>query len=163
MSLPASSLRVVAAAQDLGFDMKPTVFPEGARTAAAAAEAIGCRVAQIVKSLVFMADDSPVMVLMSGDRRVDPAKLSAAVGGAVVRRASLDEVRAATGYAAGGTPPLGHVQPLDTVADRSLERNEQVWAAAGTPTTVFPIEVERLVDLAGARWVDVAEGTEDDG
>jgi len=120
-------------------------------------------VAQIVKSLVFMADDSPVMVLMSGDRRVDPAKLSAAVGGAVVRRASLDEVRAATGYAAGGTPPLGHVQPLDTVADRSLERNEQVWAAAGTPTTVFPIEVERLVDLAGARWVDVAEGTEDDG
>lgn len=159
MSLPASSLRVVTAAGELGFDMVPTVFPEGARTAAAAAEAIGCDVAQIVKSLVFMVDGVPLLVLIPGDRRVDLHKLAAAAGGEDVRRATLDEVREATGYAAGGTPPLGHVRPLVVLADATIKSHDEVWAAAGTPTTVFPITSQRLVDLSRARWVDVAEGS----
>jgi Cys-tRNA(Pro) deacylase len=162
MNLPASSQRVVTAARDLGFDMVPTVFPEGTRTAAAAAEAIGCNVAQIVKSLVFMVDGSPLLVLIPGDRRVDLERLAAIAGGEDVRRATLDEVRDATGYAAGGTPPLGHVQPLAVYADATLKSNDEVWAAAGTPTTVFPITTQRLADLSGARWVDVAEGSSHD-
>ncbi len=133
------------------------MYPEGTRTAADAAAAIGCEEAAIVKSMVFMADERPVLVLMAGDRRVDTARLAAACGADVTRRASLDEVRLHTGYAAGGTPPIGHPAPLTVLADVSLRRNDPVWAAAGTPTTVFSVAPETLGEVAGATWVDVAE------
>lgn len=131
------------------------VFPEGTKTADDAAKAIGCDVSAIVKSLVFMADDEPVVALVPGDKRLDTDLLAAATGAAKTRRASLDEVRTATGFAAGGTPPFGHEKSLRVFADPALRRNDPVWAAAGTPTTVFPISLADLDRLADPVWVDV--------
>lgn len=157
MDYPESTERFLAAARQRGLDPVPTVFPEGTKTAASAAEAIGCDVAAIVKSLVFMVEDRPVLVLMPGDKRVDMSKLAAAFEGAEARRASLEEVREHTGYSAGGTPPIGHRVPLPVVADPLLRRHDEVWAAAGTPTTVFPVATDLLVEIADASWADVAE------
>lgn len=154
-SLPGAAQRVVEAAAGLGLAIEPIEFPEGTKTSADAAAAVGAEPSQIAKSLVFVVDDDPVLVLMSGDRRVDTAKLAASMGAATSRRATLDECRDATGFAAGGTPPFGH--DLTVVADESLQRNADVWSAAGTPTTVFPITLNDLVTATGARWVDVAE------
>lgn len=155
--LPTASLRFVDRASAAGFDVDPFVFPEGTRTAADAAAAIGCDVAAIVKSLVFMADDRPVLVLMPGDLRVNTVKLAMLVGADKARRATLEEVRTHTGYAAGGTPPFGHDTGLEVIADEALRRYREVWAAAGTPTTVFPAEPNDLVAAAGGRWAEVAE------
>jgi prolyl-tRNA editing enzyme YbaK/EbsC (Cys-tRNA(Pro) deacylase) len=157
MELPAATERFVADASARGVPVEPRVFPEGTKTAADAAAAIGCDVAAIVKSLVFMADEQPVLVLMPGDLRVDTAKLAARVG-AAIRRAGLEEVREATGYAPGGTPPIGHATAMPIYADPHLERHSVVWAAAGTPTTVFPIALEVLMSASGAEWVELAEG-----
>jgi len=147
----------VADATRLGLIVEPVVYPDGTKTAANAASAIGCPVAAIVKSLLFMVDGGPVLVLMSGDLRVDPVKLAARCGGDRARRASLDEVRQHTGYVAGGTPPFGHPEPLAVYADASLQRSETVWGAGGTPTTVFEIDLDRLIAVTGAMWVDVAQ------
>lgn len=129
------------------------VFPQGTRTAEDAANAIGCPVAAIVKSLVFTVDDHPVVALVPGDLRLDTDKLSEAAGGGTARRASLDEVRDATGYAAGGVPPFGHTTNLGVYADPALKRNDPVWSAAGTPTAVFPLSILELDRLAGPVWV----------
>lgn len=155
--VPASSERVIAAGRALGVDVEVRHFPEGTKTSQDAADAIGCPVAAIVKSLVFTVDGEPVVALLAGDLRLDIHKLAAAHGGRKATRADLDTVRAATGYAAGGTPPFGHSQPLPIYADPGLRRNEVVWAAAGTPTTVFPITVERLAHATGAVWTELAE------
>ena len=134
-------------------------FPEGTKTAADAAAAIGCPVSAIVKSLVFVVIEGdaqePVVALVPGDLRLDTARLAEAAGADRSRRATLDEVRAATGYAAGGTPPFGHERPIRVFADPALRRNDPVWAAAGTPTTVFPISISDLDRLAGPVWVTV--------
>ena len=153
-----STRRFLAKAEERGLVARPVVFPAGTRTAVEAAAAVGCEPAAIVKSLVFVLGEEPVVVLISGDRRVDAEKLSAVGQGRPARRASLEEVRTATGYAAGGTPPLGHSSHVRILADVSLQRYREVWAAAGTPTTVFPADLARLVEAAGAEWVDVAEG-----
>ncbi len=157
MTLPPSSARVAAAARDLGLEIDVHVFPKGTKTSADAAAAIGCELAAIAKSLVFTVDGEPVIAIMPGDTRLDPAKLAAATGGARAKRASLEEARAATGYAAGGTPPFGHPQPLPVLADHRLRRHAEVWAAGGTPTTVFPITLEDLIRTSGATWADLAE------
>jgi prolyl-tRNA editing enzyme YbaK/EbsC (Cys-tRNA(Pro) deacylase) len=156
--LPATSQRVVSAGAALGIAVEPRVFPEGTKTSADAAAAIGCEVSQIVKSLVFMVDDRPVLALLRGDQRLDTGRLAAAVDGSVARRATLDEARQATGYAPGGTPPFGHTRPLTVLADEGLRLHDELWAAAGTPTTVFPIGLADLIRAAGARWAVVAEG-----
>jgi Cys-tRNA(Pro) deacylase len=156
MSLPPSSRRVVDAAAVLGLEIEVREFPEGTKTAVDAANAIGCDVSAIVKSLVFTVDDEPVVALVPGDRRLDTGKLSAIAGGGRVRRAPLDLVRESTGYAAGGTPPIGHARPLRVFADEGLRRNETVWAAGGTPTTVFPISVEDLDRVVGPRWCELS-------
>jgi prolyl-tRNA editing enzyme YbaK/EbsC (Cys-tRNA(Pro) deacylase) len=96
------------------------------------------------------------VALVPGDLRLDTDKLANVAGGDNSRRASLDEVRAATGYAAGGTPPFGHANTLRVFADESLTRNDPVWAAAGTPTTVFPISVADLDLLASPIWADIS-------
>jgi Cys-tRNA(Pro) deacylase len=155
--IPDATRRFLSAAAALGLQVEPVVHPDGTKTAADAAAAVGCDVSAIVKTLVFMADDEPVLVLMSGDRMVDLGKLAGLRDTSDVRRAGLDEVRTHTGYAAGGTPPVGHATPMDVYADESLRRNDQVWAAAGTPTTVFPIALEVLVSVTKATWVDVAQ------
>lgn len=134
-------------------------FPEGTKTADDAARAIGCPVSAIVKSLVFVVGDGdeeePVLALVPGDLRLDTNKLAKAAGAASSRRATLEEVRTATGYAAGGTPPFGHAGPVRVFADPELRRNDPVWAAGGTPNTVFPISLENLDRLAAPVWADV--------
>ncbi len=114
----------------------------------------------IVKSLVFVVttedEVEPVVALVPGDLRLDPDKLANVAGAASSRMASLDEVREATGYAAGGTPPFGYTRPLRVFADESLKRNDPVWAAGGTPTTVFPISIADLERLARPLWTHIS-------
>jgi prolyl-tRNA editing enzyme YbaK/EbsC (Cys-tRNA(Pro) deacylase) len=119
-----------------GLEVEVVVLPESTRTAAEAAEACQCEVGQIVKSLLFIVDDRPTMILCAGDRRV------ARIDG---RPASAQEARRATGFSIGGIPPLGHDSELPTIVDESLRRFERVWCAAGTPNAVFETGVEDLI------------------
>lgn len=141
-----------------GYDLAPDIrtFPAGTKTAVDAARAVGCEVSQILKSLVFEVDGEPVLALVPGDRRLDVARLAGAAGGRRARRASLNRVKEATGFAAGGTPPFGHTRPLRVFADRALRRHDLVWAAAGTPTTVFPVALADLDRIAQPRWFDLS-------
>jgi prolyl-tRNA editing enzyme YbaK/EbsC (Cys-tRNA(Pro) deacylase) len=111
-----------------------------------------------VKSLVFMAGETPVLVLASGVNRVDLNKLAALVG-QPVRRANADEVRQATGFAIGGVPPVGHARALRTYVDRDLLAYDEVWAAAGTPNSVFSVAPRTLVELAEGEVADVADAS----
>jgi prolyl-tRNA editing enzyme YbaK/EbsC (Cys-tRNA(Pro) deacylase) len=149
--------RVTAAARAVGLEIDVTRFPEGTRTAEDAARAIGCSVAQIVKSLVFMADGQPVLALVSGANRVDMGHLAGATGANGARRASGDEAREAGGYAIGGVPPFGHAQPLTVLIDRDLLTHDVLWAAAGLPDAVFAISPDDLVRASGGRVVELAE------
>ena len=154
--LPAATQRLIEASPDASLDIH--FFPEGTKTAQDAASAIGCEVAAIVKSLVFVLTgevEEPVVALVPGDRRLDVEALARAGGYPSSRRASLDEVKETTGYAAGGTPPFGHRSPLRVFADNSMKRNDPVWAAGGTPNTVFPLSISRLNELANPIWVDI--------
>jgi prolyl-tRNA editing enzyme YbaK/EbsC (Cys-tRNA(Pro) deacylase) len=139
----------------LDFDIDPEEFPEGTKTAADAAAAIGCDVSQIASSIVFVAGDQPVVVVTSGANRVDEATLAAVLDEDDARTASPEEVREATGYAIGGVPPFAHDGEVSTYIDETLLDHERVWAAAGTPEAVFPVAPERLRELAGAEPVDV--------
>ena len=136
--------RFIGEAEASGLDIEIQRYPDGTRTAADAAAAVGCKIDQIVKSLVFMADVRPILILCSGARRVDEENLAEYIG-TDIRIAGASEVRAATGYAIGGTPPLGHTVPLKTVVDPHLMEFEEIWAAAGTPDSVFPIQPKELV------------------
>ena len=148
--------RVIQAAADGGLAIGVTRFPEGTRTAEDAARAVGCRVAQIVKTLVFMADGDPVIALLSGADRLDPAKFAEATGTTEVRRADGDEARAATGYAIGGVPPIGHARSLPVLIDERLFLETEVWAAAGLPDAVFRVAPPDLERIAGARRARIA-------
>ena len=132
--------RFQARLQELGLDVEVRELADSTRTAQEAAAAVGVEVGQIVKSLVFVDEESPLLCLCAGDRRVKTEKL-----GARVRQAKGDEVREATGFAIGGVPPLGHDRPVRTVVDSSLRRFETVWCAGGTPHAVFPIATEALI------------------
>jgi prolyl-tRNA editing enzyme YbaK/EbsC (Cys-tRNA(Pro) deacylase) len=145
--------RFRAAAEALGLHPDVHRFPEGTKTAADAARAIGCDVAQIVKSMVFVADGAPFVAFTSGANRADPTRLAALIGAAEVRRADAEEARAATGFGIGGTPPFGYPHRLPTYLDEDLMAHDVVWAACGTPDTVFPIQPGRLADLTGAEVV----------
>jgi prolyl-tRNA editing enzyme YbaK/EbsC (Cys-tRNA(Pro) deacylase) len=139
----------------LGLSPEVRVFPEGTRTAADAARAIGCQVGQIVKSLVFVAGTEPFVALTSGANRADSQRLARLMG-VPVRRADAEEVRAATGYAIGGTPPFGHARTLRAFCDLDLLAFDEVWAAAGTPQTVFPLPPDLLLRASGAEPADFA-------
>jgi len=149
--------RVIETARAAGLEIEVARFPAGTRTAADAARAVGCDVAQIVKSLVFMADGDAVLALVSGANRVDTGKMAAAVRAADVRRADGDEARAATGVAIGGVPLFGHARPVAVVIDRDLLAFDRVWAAAGLPDAVFPIAPDALVSVSGGTVADLAE------
>jgi prolyl-tRNA editing enzyme YbaK/EbsC (Cys-tRNA(Pro) deacylase) len=155
--------RFLDAAAILGHDVEVRRFPEGTKTAPDAARAVGCDVGQIVKSLVFVADGAPVLVLTSGANRVDVGALAALTGASAIRRASPDEVRGATGFAIGGTPPLGYEprsgRRLRTFVDRDLLAFDVVWAAAGAPDAVFPLSPDELLRLSGGQVVELAERT----
>ncbi|MGA5518776.1 YbaK/EbsC family protein [Streptomyces pseudogriseolus] len=132
-------------------------FPEATRTAAEAAAALGCELSQICKSLIFAADGEPLLVLMDGASRVDLDRVREELGADRVTRAKADVVRETTGYAIGGVPPFGHRTRTRVLADRSLLTHPVIWAAAGTPYTVFPMPPKDLITHAGATLVDVRE------
>lgn len=158
MKVPDASRRLQESMPGINIDIHH--FPEGTKTAADAAAAISCPVSAIVKSLVFVvvADngaEEPVLALVPGDKRLDTSALASAADADHSRRATLDEVREATGYAAGGTPPFGHSTDLRVFADPGLRRNDPVWAAGGTPTTVFPISLEDLEAHVNPTWAEI--------
>jgi prolyl-tRNA editing enzyme YbaK/EbsC (Cys-tRNA(Pro) deacylase) len=127
-------------ARGLGLDIEVRELSESTRTAQEAADAVGVEVGQIVKSLVFVDGEGPLLCLCAGDRRVNTTKL-----GPDVRQASGREVRDAAGFAIGGVPPLGHDEPIRTVIDASLRRFDTVWCAGGTPNAVFPVATDALI------------------
>lgn len=150
-------LRVTGAARAAGLEIEVRQYPDGTRTAADAARSIGCDVAQIVKSLVFVADGRAVLALVGGDERLDTGKLARELGASEVRRAQANEARDATGYAIGGVPPLGHATPLPILIDEHLLAHREVWAAAGLPDVSFAAEPAALARAAGAQRADLAE------
>ena len=152
-----SAQRVAETLRALGVETTVIEFAQTTRTAQDAAVAIGTTVGQIVKSLVFLADGRPVLALVSGTNRLDLAKLRLLSGAARVDRADADAVRAATGYAIGGVPPVGHAQPLPVFLDRDLLQYDTVYAAAGTPFAVFAITPARLQQITAALEADLAE------
>ncbi len=157
MTPSPASQRVADAARRFGLDIEVREFPEGTRTAGDAARAIGVQVGQIVKSLVFMAGGTPVLCLVSGANKLDLACLAGLTGAADVRRAEADEVREATGFAVGGVPPFGHANPLSVFCDRDLLDYDVVWAAAGTPMSVFAVEPRALAAACNATVADLKE------
>jgi len=156
--LHPNARRVLAAADELGLAIEVRRFPDGTKTAADAAAAIGVEVGQIVKSLVFAVDGEVVMALVSGANQLDEKKLAAAAGGQKCRRVDADTVREATGYPIGGVPPFGHATALDVFVDPDLLAYDEVWAAGGTWHDVFAIAPQDLVVASGARTVDLKRG-----
>jgi Cys-tRNA(Pro) deacylase len=155
--LSAAAQRVQDALRALGVACQVVELPESTRSAAEAAQAIGCRVEQIVKSLVFRGQSTnrPILAIVSGGNRVDEEKLAALVAEPVAK-ADAEYVRQRTGYAIGGVPPVGHLESLVCVVDEDLLQYEQIWAAAGTPRAVFrltPADLQRITD---GRVVSVA-------
>jgi prolyl-tRNA editing enzyme YbaK/EbsC (Cys-tRNA(Pro) deacylase) len=131
-----------------------TEMAESTHTAQEAASAVGTSVEAIVKSLVFIADGDPILVLVSGPNRVNVEALGQRLG-VTLEKADADRVKSATGYSIGGVPPFGHPTPLRTVMDQTLMSVGPLWAAAGSATAVFPIEAEKLLELTGATLLDV--------
>ena len=143
--------RVVAAGAERGLVVEPVTFPHETRTAEDAARAVGCDVAQIVKSLVFDAEGEPILFLVSGANRVDLDTAAEAAGVARLSRADADRAKAATGFSIGATPPVGHASPLPVYMDEDLLRHDVVWAAAGRPDSVFAVEPKALARASEAK------------
>jgi prolyl-tRNA editing enzyme YbaK/EbsC (Cys-tRNA(Pro) deacylase) len=156
-SLPDSVQRVARVLQDQGHVHLPRMLDDAARTAQQAADALGIGVGQIAKSIIFRrkSDDVAVLVVTSGDRRVDEKKVDALVG--KTGRADAEFVRSRTGYAIGGVPPLAHATPPVTLIDRELFRFDILWAAAGHPHGVFQLTPHDLERLTGAPVADVVQ------
>jgi Cys-tRNA(Pro) deacylase len=155
--LPDAVSRVRAALAAAGVEVEIVEFAESTRTAQEAARAVGTSPAQIVKSLVFLADGRPILVLASGANRVDVGKLARLAGAAQVEKAAAEATRAATGFSIGGVPPVGHRAPLSVYVDETLMRYDLVYAAAGTPHAVFPIAPAALVRITSGAVGDLAE------
>ena len=153
--LHPNTLRVIEAAREAGLEISTRRFPEGTKTAADAAAAIGVVVGQIVKSLVFGVDNEIVMALVSGSNQLDEKKLAAAAGGSKCSRVDADAVRAATGYPIGGVPPFGHSTQLRVFVDPDLLQYDEVWAAAGTWNDNFAISPNELVRVSGGVVTDL--------
>lgn len=132
-----------------GVEAEIRLLDEHARTAPLAAEQLGCPVGAIANSLVFMADDEPLLVMASGAARVDTDVIAAAVGAAAVTKASADQVRAATGQVIGGVAPAGHPAPLRTLVDEDLRAFDEIWAAGGTPDSIVPMTFADLLRVTG--------------
>jgi len=151
-----TALRVAQCLRDAGLEPRVVEFEQPTRTSAEAAAAIGCEVAQIAKSIVFRGTQSgqAIVVVASGTNRVSEAKVSVLVDEALAR-ADADFVRDATGYAIGGVAPIGHAKPVKLLLDEDLRRYGEIWAAGGTPFSVFPLTPEGLQRITGAQWRDV--------
>jgi prolyl-tRNA editing enzyme YbaK/EbsC (Cys-tRNA(Pro) deacylase) len=156
-SLPEGVQRVLAVLQAQGHPHAPVMLSDAARTAQQAADALGVQVGQIAKSIIFRrkSDDAAVLVVTSGDRRVDEKKVDALVGQTGL--ADAEFVKSRTGYSIGGVSPVGHAQPPVTLIDRELFRFEEIWAAAGHPHGVFKLRPQDLERLTGAPVADVVQ------
>jgi prolyl-tRNA editing enzyme YbaK/EbsC (Cys-tRNA(Pro) deacylase) len=154
--LSPSAHRVQQALNDLGFSLEVVELPDSTRTAVEAAQAIGCQVGQIVKSLVFKTKRSerPILVIASGSNRVNEKTIKALIG-EPLGKADAAFVRQHTGFAIGGVSPVGHIQELQTFIDRDLLEYEEVWAAAGTPHAVFRLAPGNLVKMTGGEVVRI--------
>lgn len=154
--LSAKAKRFQALLDQYAPESQVVEFDKPSRTAQQAADAIGCELDQIVKSLVFRAgDDRPVLVLTAGGNRVDEDVIGREVG-VEVGMGDAAFVRAHTGYAIGGVPPFGHPEPVETLIDEDLLAFDEIWAAGGTPNTVFPIKPDRLLAITGGRSTRVS-------
>jgi prolyl-tRNA editing enzyme YbaK/EbsC (Cys-tRNA(Pro) deacylase) len=157
MTLSPSAQRVQEALKALGFPhLRVVELPASTRTAEEAARVVGAEVGQIVKSLVFVGERGAYLFLVSGQNRLDLGKAQALVG-SPLRRATPGEVRALTGFAIGGVPPVGHATPLTAFLDRDLLAYPRVWAAGGTPNALFALTPEELLALTQAQVADLKE------
>ncbi|WP_243231449.1 YbaK/EbsC family protein [Microbacterium sp. CIAB417] len=155
--LPERSRIVQQHLTEAGIVSQVRELPDSTRTAVDAAAALGCEVGAIASSLLFLADDEPVLVMTSGRHRVDTDILAAQLAAATIVMASAKQVRAITGQAIGGVAPVGHPAPIRTVIDTALAGYETIWAAGGTPHTVMPLTFEQLTVLTRGTPVRVAE------
>jgi prolyl-tRNA editing enzyme YbaK/EbsC (Cys-tRNA(Pro) deacylase) len=147
--------RVQTALHEVGVDAKVLRLSDSTRTAMEAAQAVGCDVGAIAKSLLFMADGEPLLVICGGDRRVDTTRVTELVGAKSLKMAQAEEVRRITGFAIGGVPPLGHALPIKKLMDKRLLRWPVIYAAAGAHDALFPIEPEVLARVSEATLADV--------
>ena len=157
MTLHPNAARVQAALLQAGSAAQVQELPDSARTAPEAAAALGVDVGQIAKSLVFVADGTAVLAVLSGRHRLDTDRLASHLGAARVERADADAVRAATGFPIGGVSPVAHPPGLRVLVDRALADYPVVWAAAGTPHAVFPTDFEELLAVSAGEGVDIRQ------
>ena len=157
-ALHPNVVRVVEAARALGLEIVPRRFPDGTKTAADAAAAIGVELGQIVKSLIFAVDGEVVLAYVSGANQLDEKKLALAAGGLKCARVDADVVRQATGFPIGGVPPFGHSTQLRVFVDPDLLQYDEVWAAAGTWNDNFAIAPNELVRVSGGVVTDLKRG-----
>lgn len=142
--------------REYGLEIEVRELAESTKTAPMAAKAVGAPLGSIVKSLLFLADGRPILVLVAGDRRADLQKIAELIEAQKVTIADAETVRHVTGYAIGGVPPIGHKEPLPTLVDDSLLRYDLVYAAAGAPNAVFAIPTQALLDLVGGEAVNLS-------
>jgi prolyl-tRNA editing enzyme YbaK/EbsC (Cys-tRNA(Pro) deacylase) len=157
MVLSSSARKVQEALNQRGVKLRVVELPASTRSAPEAAEAIGCHVGQIAKSLVFRRRRSgtAVLIIASGSNRVNEKKMAELLG-EPLEKASAEFVAEHTGFAIGGVPPVGHASPLDTFLDEDLLQYDVVWAAAGTPNAVFSLRPEELEKITGGQWIKVS-------
>jgi len=156
--MKSANERVKRCLDGFGLEFEIRILPAAVRTAKLAAEALGCEVGQIANSLIFRnrADDQAVLIMCAGDRRVDLGKLKQQ-NGLELGKADAEFVRRQTGFAIGGVPPVAHTLPLRCLLDESLQRHAEIWAAAGTPESVFRMTPAQLHAITGGAWQDLAE------
>ena len=157
-NLSNSAMRVQEYLSKSGKDFKVKEFPSSTRTAADAADSIGCEVGQIAKSLIFQdkKTDELVLVIASGSNRVDTKKINKSFG-LKLKQAKADLVKIKTGFAIGGIPPVAHTEQLQTLLDEDLQQYVEIWAAAGTPNSVFQLTPSSLEELTNGDWLDLRQ------
>ena len=154
--LSSSAKKFQAILENSSYDLQVIELPDSTRTAVEAAQAVGCQVGQIVKSLIFKAKRSqrPILVVASGNNRVNEKRIEARIG-EPLGKADAEFVRAKTGFAIGGVPPIGHLEPPQTFIDQDLFQYEEIWAAAGTPHAVFRLTPQILRELTGGEVIEI--------
>jgi len=156
MALSPSAQKIQDLLNSLGYNLNVIEHAESTRTAQEAADRAGCELGQIVKSLIFKgkSTDKPILVLTSGANRVDEKRIRE-YAGETIGKADADFVRAVTGYAIGGVPPLGHIQKMETYIDEDFIQYQTIWAAAGTPNAIFELPTDVLQKITDGRIVTV--------
>ena len=158
MNLSSTALKVQQALNAIGMQLEVIELPDSTRTSQEAAQALGCQVGQIAKSIIFQALTShrPILVIASGSNRVNEKVMTGLIG-EVIGKADADFVRSRTGFVIGGVPPLGHIECLETFIDQDLLQYREIWAAAGTPHAVFRLTPEDLLQMTGGLVIKVTE------